>query len=179
MREHCVVTRSVKHATASVFLFASDPDSATKSDVWRLGLIMHPRFGKWMIPGGHVEADENPAEASVREVREETGLPATLVTWPGLALPSVPSVVMVPAPLWIVEQVVPAEKREPTAHVHIDHLFVAVVETMAAAVKPELRFEWFEAAQLAELDMFDGTRSCAAVLFGEIGRLAPTGMQTV
>jgi 8-oxo-dGTP pyrophosphatase MutT (NUDIX family) len=40
----------------------------------RMGVITHPRLGWAMVPGGHVEADETPAEAAVREVSEETGL---------------------------------------------------------------------------------------------------------
>lgn len=33
-----------------------------------------PAMGLWSIPGGHVEADESPADAAVRETYEETGL---------------------------------------------------------------------------------------------------------
>ncbi|HVQ96816.1 MAG TPA: NUDIX domain-containing protein [Mycobacteriales bacterium] len=33
-----------------------------------------PGRGLWSLPGGRLEADETPAEAAVREVREETGL---------------------------------------------------------------------------------------------------------
>jgi len=33
-----------------------------------------PWKGTWMVPAGYVEADEDPRDAAVREVREETGL---------------------------------------------------------------------------------------------------------
>jgi 8-oxo-dGTP diphosphatase len=33
-----------------------------------------PSKGLWSVPGGRVEPDETPAQAAVREVREETGL---------------------------------------------------------------------------------------------------------
>ncbi|MGH3820933.1 MAG: NUDIX domain-containing protein, partial [Pseudonocardiaceae bacterium] len=42
---------------------------------------------RWMLPGGHVEPDENPAEAALREVTEETGLTARLLPGPGLGQP--------------------------------------------------------------------------------------------
>ena len=35
---------------------------------------VNPRQGLWTFPAGFVEFDEDPAEAAVRECREETGL---------------------------------------------------------------------------------------------------------
>lgn len=40
---------------------------------------MTPGQGKWSIPGGFVEFDEDPREAVAREVLEETGFPVTEV----------------------------------------------------------------------------------------------------
>jgi len=37
-------------------------------------LVLHPRYDKWLPMGGHVELDEDPDEALIREVKEETGL---------------------------------------------------------------------------------------------------------
>jgi ADP-ribose pyrophosphatase YjhB (NUDIX family) len=39
---------------------------------------MQPRQGMWTFPAGFVEFDEDPAEAAVRECREETGLEVRL-----------------------------------------------------------------------------------------------------
>ena len=39
---------------------------------------MRPREGTWSFPAGFVEFDEDPAEAAVRECREETGLEVEL-----------------------------------------------------------------------------------------------------
>jgi ADP-ribose pyrophosphatase YjhB (NUDIX family) len=36
--------------------------------------IMEPKQGEWTLPAGFVDADEDPEEAAVREVYEETGL---------------------------------------------------------------------------------------------------------
>ena len=34
----------------------------------------HPRYGKWIPVGGHIELDEDPEQALFREILEETGL---------------------------------------------------------------------------------------------------------
>ena len=42
-------------------------------------LHWHRKLGMWLPPGGHIERDELPDEAAVREVREETGVEVELV----------------------------------------------------------------------------------------------------
>ena len=42
-------------------------------------LVHHRRLGKWLPLGGHVELDEDPEQAALREVREESGLEVDLV----------------------------------------------------------------------------------------------------
>ncbi|MFI5844416.1 NUDIX hydrolase [Catenuloplanes sp. NPDC051500] len=157
----------IKHATASVFLFGLVDGG------WRIGLIQHPRFGRWMLPGGHVEPDENPAEAALREVREEAGLEATLVLPFSGIVPDYPAAVRVPIPLWITEQQVPAESRLPSAHIHVDHLYLAVTRSATPTTDPELPFHWYAAGDLPSLTMFDDTRNGAYALFAIIDTLVP------
>jgi 8-oxo-dGTP pyrophosphatase MutT (NUDIX family) len=42
-------------------------------------LHKHKKLGIWLQPGGHIELDEDPNEAAVREAKEETGLDVQLV----------------------------------------------------------------------------------------------------
>jgi ADP-ribose pyrophosphatase YjhB (NUDIX family) len=35
---------------------------------------MHPQIGKWAFPAGYLDYGEDPRDAAVREVREETGI---------------------------------------------------------------------------------------------------------
>ncbi|SDK85461.1 ADP-ribose pyrophosphatase YjhB, NUDIX family [Natronorubrum texcoconense] len=60
---------TTRHFTATVYIVS---DGAT-------ALHEHERLGMTIPPGGHVDRDELPAEAGLREVREETGLEATLL----------------------------------------------------------------------------------------------------
>jgi 8-oxo-dGTP pyrophosphatase MutT (NUDIX family) len=38
----------------------------------------HAKTGKWLPPGGHIELDEDPNEAAIREAKEETGFDVEL-----------------------------------------------------------------------------------------------------
>ena len=40
----------------------------------RVLLCLHRQLGKWLPLGGHIELDEDPEQAAIREVREESGL---------------------------------------------------------------------------------------------------------
>ena len=51
--------------------------AVVRDEAGRLLLVRRghpPSAGLWSVPGGRVEAGETPAQAAVREVREETGL---------------------------------------------------------------------------------------------------------
>lgn len=37
-------------------------------------LIKHKKIGLWLPPGGHIDKNETPEQAAVREIKEETGL---------------------------------------------------------------------------------------------------------
>ena len=58
----------------------SDPTHLTASAlvVGPRGVLLHhhKRLGRWLQPGGHIDAGEQPAAAALREAREETGVPA-------------------------------------------------------------------------------------------------------
>ncbi len=43
-------------------------------------LLIRPNSYRWQLPKGHIEEGETAAEAAVREVKEETGVSAEVVT---------------------------------------------------------------------------------------------------
>ncbi|MEU8075875.1 NUDIX domain-containing protein [Catellatospora citrea] len=158
---------TIKHATAGAFVFA-------RADaVWTLGLILHPRLGRWMIPGGHVEQDENVEAAARREVLEETGVEVSVLPTPSaMPLPSGYPHPAVPAAWWITELQVPADNHVAEAHVHIDHQYVAIAADVTPRCTPAHEVRWFSREELAGAAMFDDTRILAEALFACIDDLA-------
>jgi 8-oxo-dGTP pyrophosphatase MutT (NUDIX family) len=162
----------IKHATAGAFVF-------TWLDGWRLGLIEHPRLGRLMIPGGHVEDDEHVAQAAEREVLEETGIQVRLLAAPvGVPLPVGYPNPAVAQPWWITELDVPGDNHIAVPHVHIDHQYVAIAEDVTPRSEPVHPFAWYDQDQVNDIAMFADTRMLAGALFRCVddvaaGRLPP------
>lgn len=78
-------------------------------------LIKHKKMGKWVQPGGHIELNENPEEAAIREVFEETGLKVELI---GKRIPREEDFIL---PLAIQKNIVKDN------HIHIDFVYVAKI----------------------------------------------------
>jgi ADP-ribose pyrophosphatase YjhB (NUDIX family) len=157
----------LKHGTSSVFVFA------WVDAQWRVGLIDHPRLGMAMIPGGHVEDDETAADAAWREVREETGLEVRPLRAPAASVPpGYPHPVM-EQPWWVTELPVPRDNHLAEDHVHVDHVFVAVADSIEPLSPPEHPFGWWSEEELGRSELvFEDTRMLAAQLFAGIDELA-------
>jgi len=66
-----MVRSMTRHFCASVFVI----NPITK----KILLVHHKKFNKWVQPGGHIESNETPEEAAIREVYEETGIKIKLL----------------------------------------------------------------------------------------------------
>lgn len=76
------MTQNIRHFTASAVVL-DDQD--------RVLLVHHNKIGLYLYPGGHVDPNEAPAEAALREVLEETGVKAVVVGTPAFQHPAVVS----------------------------------------------------------------------------------------
>src|ERR1700716_1212139 len=98
----------LRHFTVAVFVVHNG----------RVLLHYHRKLGKWLPPGGHIEDNELPDEAAVREVLEETGTRARLVGGRGLPIDFEPRQLVVPAGVQI--------ETIYEGHEHIDLVYFAV-----------------------------------------------------
>ena len=125
-------------------------------------LLLHRKLGKWLPPGGHIDPDELPDVAALREVEEETGLRVALLDAGGALGP----VRRLAQPLCILlEQITPE-------HEHIDLIYVARVVEGDVRHAPQESHEarWYDADELggAEVpaDVCDLGRQAIALVRG-------------
>lgn len=78
-------------------------------------LLFHRKLSIWVPPGGHIDRNELPHEAALREVREETGLEAELLSTPTM----LGQVQILPQPYCILLENIAAD------HQHIDLIYFA------------------------------------------------------
>lgn len=83
-------------------------------------LHWHEKNRMWLPAGGHIEPDEDPIQAAVREALEETGLP--IVILPTSAPYSYKEPPQLPAPVTIMVEEIPATPSEK-AHQHLDMIY--------------------------------------------------------
>lgn len=108
-------------------------------------LVMHKKNKRWTQPGGHIEDDETPEEAALREVYEETGLRVRLL---GVRFPREDDFIR---PLGI------QKNRNSMGDVHIDIIYPAVPNDDA---KEQLNIEesedigWFSREELDDINCF-------------------------
>ncbi|MGC9071620.1 MAG: NUDIX hydrolase [Acidilobus sp.] len=121
-------------------------------------LIRHEKLGVWIYPGGHVEPDETPSEAVVREFREETGLDVAPVgrlqrVGSGEAVDEV-------LPIAILREIV----RYPTeTHIHYDLIF------RVKRVGGELRNgKWFSVSEVDSIETYENVRNVIKLAAGEL-----------
>lgn len=139
-----------KHFTVTGFVVCED----------KTLLLWHPRLKAWVPPGGHVEPDEEPAEAVLREIREESGLPARVIEEKEPLGIDYPRQLMAPHTVLLEDS---AEAGEP--HQHIDLIYFCEIDGPPPALRQDASFlTWVGRKQLEGHE---------AVLKGKDGQSAP------
>ena len=106
-------------------------------------LRKHDKYNIWLGVGGHIELDENPNEAALRETKEEVGLEVQLICLKELPVYSRPNH----------KELIPPEYMNihniNESHQHVDLIFFAT--SNSDQVIPENKddvWEWFNANEI-------------------------------
>jgi 8-oxo-dGTP diphosphatase len=137
-------------------------------------LHWHKRLQQWMPPGGHIEPDEDPVQAVLREIEEETGLVAEVISTRETQPFEYP--VQVAPPYTILVEDIPGPD-EP--HKHIDMIyFCRVVEgTRRLAADPTLR--WVDIEELrSEAPLDVGACGTSVAVPRDVRQLALVAIET-
>jgi ADP-ribose pyrophosphatase YjhB (NUDIX family) len=97
-----------RHFTCTGFLVRGD----------KTLLLWHPRLRMWVPPGGHLEPDEDPVTAVLREIREETGLAAEVLPLNQIFPFAYPGQVAPPFTILLEDSAEPGQR-----HQHIDLIY--------------------------------------------------------
>ncbi len=110
-------------------------------------LRMHDKYHRWFAPGGHIELDEDPNQAAIRETKEEVGLDIELYTPYALAPNSTTNVDLIP-PIFL------NRHRISATHEHISFVYFATTKNPTVRVTYDAdrsdTWKWFSAAELLD-----------------------------
>ncbi len=121
-------------------------------------LHKHKKLGIWLPPGGHIELEEDPNQAALREAKEETGFNVEIIGNPRLVeSPKDGSKDLIP-PMFI------NRHNFNEIHEHVDMVYFA--RPVGGALQSEEEggeIEWFDEASITtnEKGIRDGVRSYA------------------
>jgi 8-oxo-dGTP pyrophosphatase MutT (NUDIX family) len=130
---------TIRHYTASAVLL---------DDADRVLLVHHNKINLWLYPGGHIDEDEDPAQAAIREVAEETGLKAEVIGEPPFTHPAVQSH---PAPWAVIEMDVTDANVGPHRHIDLIYVCRAIGGDLTAQLDEVAAARWVPVASIGTL----------------------------
>lgn len=123
-------------------------------------LHLHKKHNLWLPVGGHVDPNESPAEAAIRETKEESGLDVELYQRGGSIIQNMERVRSLIPPMHM------QNERIADGHEHIDCIFYARANTFD--LRPEegtVRIDWFTEEELANLELTEDVLAYAKEAF--------------
>jgi 8-oxo-dGTP pyrophosphatase MutT (NUDIX family) len=142
----------LKHFTTSIFIINNLDRN------FKILLIHHKKFDRWMVPGGHIEPFENQIEATIRETKEETGLDIKLFSFLHKKNEVNDSEWLLP-PEYFFQQLIPSTPKEET-HYHLDFAYLAFSNNLDFTLNSHETkdIKWVDLDDILNYNLFDGTR---------------------
>ena len=134
----------------------------------KLLMVYHKKLNTWVIPGGHLEANEYPADGAVREIFEETGIDATVVNSSEFDFKGNEKESSVATPYAMLSELIP-EKDDKPAHIHMDFIFTCVAdEEIPKGREAEVAdVKWMTWEEVLKTDTFESIKEFARKRVGK------------
>lgn len=121
-------------------------------------LMWHKRLQRWMPPGGHLDPNELPEEAAIRECKEETGLNIEILSeweWNVFAGHEDEGRMQKKPIATLIEQIPASKERNEPAHQHMDFVFLGTLAHENQLLQPQLAemtaLRWFSRSEIFDL----------------------------
>jgi 8-oxo-dGTP diphosphatase len=118
-------------------------------------LLKHRKVEKWLCPGGHIEPNETPDEALLREVKEETGLDVHFMGDIDKTFGD-DQVRILHSPFVVQDELINIPGDE---HYHIDLIYLCTSGTDKLATEEASDIGWFTYEETEKLEMFPNFRT--------------------
>lgn len=118
-------------------------------------LHKHKKLDIWLPPGGHIELDEDPNQAALREAREETGFSIELIGHARLQIDPQDGTQDLIPPMFI------NRHHINETHEHVDLAYFGRI--LEGELRPEdnVEMRWFDAGDLKREGVSDAVRAYA------------------
>ncbi len=132
-------------------------------------LRMHDKHNMWLAVGGHIELDETPDQAAIREVKEEVGLDVVLVPPRKMSLDINDDRFTEINPPWYsnIHKV-----NETHKHISLVYFATSATETVLDSESEHERTEsrWVSMEELDSMDLIPNIRFYAKEALKELGK---------
>jgi 8-oxo-dGTP diphosphatase len=141
----------LKHFSATVYVVATIKGEP------KVLLHMHKKHNHWYGLGGHVESDEDPVEAAIREAKEEAGIDVKIFSrYPLKTFKQAHELI---TPVLLMDQDINGDHR------HIDCVYFGTTKD-PSKVRMNEQFRWCSKKDLERMDVQEDTMYIVKQAFG-------------
>jgi 8-oxo-dGTP diphosphatase len=141
-----------KHFTTSSFVVNKDKTKAL--------FVFHKKIKRWIYPGGHLEVNEIPDEAVLRELKEETGIDGKIISQNPVDLKDCHEAQLATPYCVLMMKIKGSSKSEAHSHLDLVYLIEADSDELLSS-EDNSEAKWFTKNEIEDIDTFKSLKQIA------------------